>query len=87
MLSNLLKPGQVLAGAPTATPTVVWVWALEISPRRIPMADRLCCSRRPLPPQSKPRYSFILLRQERQLCASFLQKEIMPKVALAITVP
>ena len=24
MLSNLLEPGQVLAGAPTATPTVVW---------------------------------------------------------------
>ena len=24
MLSNLLEPGQVLVGAPTATPTVVW---------------------------------------------------------------
>ena len=30
MLSNLLEPGQVLAGAPTATPTVVW--APEVPP-------------------------------------------------------
>ena len=30
MLSNLLEPGQVLAGAPTAAPTVVW--APEIPP-------------------------------------------------------
>ena len=30
MLSNLLEPGQVLTGAPTATPTVVW--ATEVPP-------------------------------------------------------
>ena len=30
MLSNLLEPGQVLVGAPTATPTVVW--APEVPP-------------------------------------------------------
>ena len=48
------------------------------SPTQTPVADGLCRSRRPLPPQSKTRYSFILLSRERQLCASFLPKEIMP---------
>ena len=30
VLSNLLEPGQVLAGAPTTTPVATVVWALEV---------------------------------------------------------
>ena len=75
MLSNLLEPGKAFAGAPTATLTVVW--APEVPPGP-PVADHDGLCRRPLPPQSMTRYSFILLSRERQLCVSFLPKEIMP---------
>ena len=74
MLSNLLEPGQVLAGAPTLTPTVVWT--LEVPPGPQFLMDFVAV--RALSPQSMTRYSFILLSQERQLCVSFLPKEIMP---------
>ena len=38
------------------------------SPTLTPVADGLCCSLRPSPPQSMSRYSFIPLSRERQLC-------------------
>ena len=44
---------------------------------------QVCCmmllpSQQSCPPQSMTRYSFILLSREKQLCVSFLLKEIMP---------
>ena len=34
MLSDLLEPGWVLAGAPTATPTLVWAPEVPLGPQR-----------------------------------------------------
>ena len=55
------------------------------SPTWTSVADGLCRSRAFLPPQSMTRYSFIFLSQERQLCVSFLPKEIMPELAITVT--
>ena len=76
MLSNLLKPAW--PGARRSIDCDADCGVGTRSPTWTPVNDGLCCNQRPLPPQSMTRYSFILLSQERQLCVSFLPKEIMP---------
>ena len=55
---SLLEPGQVLTGAPTVTPTVVWAPEVPPGPQRHMLQPVV------LPPPAEARYSFILLSRE-----------------------
>ena len=65
-------------GARTSTNCNANCGVVTRRPTKTPVVDGLCRSQGLLPPKAMTRYSFILLSRERQLCMSFLPKEIMP---------